>query len=210
MSHINLIYGHSPHSSSGAAGSSEGTPDTRFTAFSPEDAHPVKSTGQNSTPQRATQHDPFISTSTRNKAEQKLSATASDFKPYSQNVGSNKPSNYAARYCGTYSATDALPKAAENLRNLIDQMPTYGCQGSNAHQSRSTKAASQSGIMQIGTFSTDTSATRCLQVTSVYKNHASVHQTVLASLEVRCSMSIEIITTNVFPESQETWIQAYR
>ena len=186
MHPTNMMYGHSPHSSSDVAGSSEGTPDTRFTAFSPEDARPIKATEHTATPQReATQQDPFITTSTKTKVEQKLSATASDFEPYSQNVGSAKTSNYAALYDGNGTAAAALPKVAENLRNLIDQMPGYKLLGNSAHQQGSAKVASQGTVTQFGIFSTDTSATRCFQVTSIYKNDLSVHQTVFNSLRVR-------------------------
>ena len=148
------IYRHSPHSSSGAAGSSEGTPDTRFTAFSPDDAQRIKVTGQAGTPLTNSQQDPFV-TSANTKTGQKLSATASDFKPYSRNVGNTEVFDFAS------SATAALPRMADNLRALIGQMPGYGAQGSKAAQSSPVKATPQGSINQVGTFSTDTNATRC-------------------------------------------------
>ncbi|KAG0648563.1 Meiosis mei2 [Hyphodiscus hymeniophilus] len=173
-----MVYDHSPHSSSGVAGSSEGTPDTRFTAFSPEDTRPIKPSTQNGTPQRANQQDPFISTSAEPKAEQKLSATASDFKPYSSNLGHTQNLDYVSAY-NTYSATAALPQAAENLRILIGQMPGRG----NTGQAGPAKAAAQVTTNQFGTFSTDTSATRCFQITSIYKTDSPIHHTVFNSLE---------------------------
>lgn len=104
----------SPHSSSGAGDSykHEGTPDTRLTAFSPDDnsarsnklpvnrtltintatsqdAHPHhfhshnSSDGYSVTPGGSSDKDPFISTSTISKPDQKLSPTASSFLPVS-------------------------------------------------------------------------------------------------------------------------------
>ncbi|KAK3368202.1 RNA recognition motif 2-domain-containing protein [Podospora didyma] len=92
----------SPHSSSGGADSykHEGTPDTRLTAFSPDessarsnkllktlslnastDSHPVRFHVQNTEGYRATpEKDPFVSSSTAFR-EQKLSPTASAFRP---------------------------------------------------------------------------------------------------------------------------------
>ncbi|KAK3692689.1 RNA recognition motif 2-domain-containing protein, partial [Podospora appendiculata] len=98
----------SPHSSSGGADSykHEGTPDTRLTAFSPDEnsarsnkilkalslnasveQHPVrfhvKSAEGYRAAQTAAEKDPFISSTTAPKAEQKLSPTASSFRPVS-------------------------------------------------------------------------------------------------------------------------------
>lgn len=83
-------YGQSPPSSGDA--SDEGTPDTRLTAFSPEDA--VKGAGTGSQPVAANpvsagvvptpgaQQDPFVSSARKQKQEQKLSPTASAFLPF--------------------------------------------------------------------------------------------------------------------------------
>jgi len=95
----------SPHSSSGGADSykHDGTPDTRLTAFSPDENSArsnkllkpvnldtpsgsntvhfhVKSEGYPAAPGSA-EKDPFVSSSSRSKAEQKLSPTASAFRP---------------------------------------------------------------------------------------------------------------------------------
>lgn len=97
----------SPHSSSGGADSynHEGTPDTRLTAFSPEDNSArsnkllktagldassdsrsvhftaVKSSEGYSTASGGTERDPFVSGNPVAKTEQKLSPTASAFRP---------------------------------------------------------------------------------------------------------------------------------
>lgn len=103
----------SPHSSSGGADSykHEGTPDTRLTAFSPDDnsarsnkllnrtltlgtatsqdAHSHhfhshnSSDGYSVAPASGSDKDPFISTSSISKPDQKLSPTASSFLPVS-------------------------------------------------------------------------------------------------------------------------------
>jgi hypothetical protein len=99
----------SPHSSSGGADSykHDGTPDTRLTAFSPEensarsnkqllrslalgassDSHPVRFQVQATESFRgspaAIEKDPFITSSTTSKSGPKLSPTASSFRPIS-------------------------------------------------------------------------------------------------------------------------------
>jgi hypothetical protein len=97
----------SPHSSSGGADSykHEGTPDTRLTAFSPDgdsgrsnnplaslnlnvsSEHPVHFHGASADgfgpASAAAEKDPFISSSIVPKPEQKLSPTASSFRPVS-------------------------------------------------------------------------------------------------------------------------------
>jgi hypothetical protein len=184
------MYGHSPHSSSGLAGSSEGTPDTRFTAFSPEDARPVKAAGLTVTPMTTTQADPFVTTSTKVKAEQKLSATASDFKPFAQNVSNVQTFDFAS------SATAALPGMVQNLKNLIGQMPGYGSQA-NVAQPGSVKVTPQGTTNQVGTFSTDMSVTRLLQVKTIYKSDASLPQIVFNSLEASLQSLMQTLSANV-------------
>ena len=184
------MYGHSPHSSSGLAGSSEGTPDTRFTAFSPEDARPVKTASLTITPLTTTQADPFVTSSAKVKAEQKLSATASDFKPFAQNVSNVQTFDFAS------SATAALPGMVQNLKNLIGQMPGYGSQTSVAPPVP-VKAAPQGTTNQVGAFSTDTSVTRLLQVKTIYKSDVSLPQIVVNSLEASLQSLMHIISANM-------------
>ena len=100
----------SPHSSSGGADSykHDGTPDTRLTAFSPEessarsskllkalnlstpnDQQPVRfhvQPNENYCAAPTTEKDPFISSSTTPKTDQKLSPTASSFRPVSSSI----------------------------------------------------------------------------------------------------------------------------
>jgi len=86
MSSFNAaMYGQSPPSS--AVESTEGTPDTRFTAFSPEDikpSKPVNAVGVAAQSAGTAAQDPFISAAPRPKAGQKLSPTASAFQPFGQ------------------------------------------------------------------------------------------------------------------------------
>jgi hypothetical protein len=181
MPPMTSMYGHSPHSSSGIFGSTEGTPDTRLTAFSPDDARPLKASNDVSggTQSGTTQQDPFVTTTTKGK-EQKLSATASAFQPFNIPVATTTPAIELE-----FTATAALPAQVEKLNHLIDQFklaqgPKYG----NVTLPAVIQGAQQGDTNQHGTFSTDTGATRCVQVTSIYPVDASVHQLVVNSLEV--------------------------
>ncbi|KAK0710905.1 hypothetical protein B0H67DRAFT_493421 [Lasiosphaeris hirsuta] len=129
----------SPHSSSGGADSykHEGTPDTRLTAFSPDD-NPSRSAGllkalnlvtaeshQNrfqvnpteayTGASTAVEKDPFVSTTTAaSKTEQKLSPTASSFRPVSTPLvahGSLNGASFGTGPSGRYSV-------------IIDQAPS--------------------------------------------------------------------------------------
>jgi hypothetical protein len=174
------VYGQSPHSSSDIPGSSEGTPDTRFTAFTPEETRTAKVVTQASTPLRASHQDPFVTTAAKVKSEQKLSATASAFKPFSQNAGNAYVIELRT------SATAALPGMARQLKNLIDQTNSiHGSLQTKNAQLGSIKAPSQGDDKNFGAFSTDTSATRCIQVIDIYKTDSQAHQTVMTSLQVK-------------------------
>lgn len=108
----------SPHSSTGGADSykQEGTPDTRLTAFSPDEssvrsARLIKPVGLGAPEPVSLQfpagynhgydstsvmieNDPFVSSTPSGKPDQKLSATASTFHPFSTSLiarGSNVP-----------------------------------------------------------------------------------------------------------------------
>jgi hypothetical protein len=125
----------SPHSSTGGADSynHDGTPDTRLTAFSPDEnsvrsSKHLKSTNLNVSSDSNNLHfhvqpeaypaapdsaekDPFISSASRSKAEQKLSPTASSFRPVTLPLVANSsgsltgPSGFGASYSPTYSGT---------------------------------------------------------------------------------------------------------
>ena len=144
----------SPHSSSGAADSykHEGTPDTRLTAFSPDDnsarsnrllnrtlavgtatsqdAHSHhfhshnSSDGYSVAPASGSDKDPFVSTSSITKPDQKLSPTASSFLPVSvpgplvAHGSANGPKNGMQSLLNavqpSYAQLDS-PKAADKL-----------------------------------------------------------------------------------------------
>jgi hypothetical protein len=144
------MLGQSPHSSSGAVGSSEGTPDTRLTSFSPEDARPVKAlnASRDANPSRANQNDPFITEAVKTKGEQKLSAMAMAFQPFAIPVASGYSSPAIAYGSG---AVAALPGKIQALDNLIAQMKPIQAPAS---------------LPQSGDFSSDTVKTRCIMVTS--------------------------------------------
>ncbi|TLD28944.1 hypothetical protein PspLS_03853 [Pyricularia sp. CBS 133598] len=130
----------SPHSSNGAAESCkhDGTPDTRLTAFSPEE-NSAKSTELMATiasgssdsgstnystnqavqylsGQSAIERDPFVSTDTpARKQEQKLSATASAFRPYSSPLDAQGSGDAASKFS---------PDQASSIQQSILSIPT--------------------------------------------------------------------------------------
>ena len=176
------MYGQSPHSSSGIFGSSEGTPDTRFTAFSPDDARPLKASNQDSDAAHsgATHQDPFVTITARGRSEQKLSATASAFKPFNLPVATTGPATELG-----FTATAALPGQIKKLNNLIDLCkPGNGSKYGNVTQSAPIYGSQQGGANQQGTFTTDTVTTRCIQITNVYNPGSTDPKTVINSLDV--------------------------
>jgi len=88
------------------------------------------------TPVREGHDDPFVNdeSKSKSKGEAKLSATASDFKPF------------ALRAAPKVSSPSADDKALKYLQKEIEA----------------------SKIAHFGTFTTDTGATRCIKVSSVY------------------------------------------
>ncbi|KAF4782955.1 RNA recognition domain-containing protein 2 [Colletotrichum scovillei] len=126
----------SPHSSVGAADSFKGTPDTRLTAFSPEESATrssrlLKSIAQASpetTPSRfpssafgsvlsSAEKDPFITTSS-NTSHQKLSPTASTFQPFSSPLDKN--AEFAILDRDRQSASSVFPTGVRNVGELSE------------------------------------------------------------------------------------------
>jgi hypothetical protein len=148
----------SPQSSS--EGSLGGTPDTRITAFSPEDVRygrqPLHRTTV--TPTSSTSNDPFVSASTTQKP--KLSALASEFEP-------SKP-----RVLVPVPDARPLPGTAEHLNNII------------------SAAENESAVHELGsygTFTTSTVKTRILKITSLRGVSLDVMSTVDSALHVSSS-----------------------
>jgi hypothetical protein len=166
MSSFNPRYSQSPHSSSGAADSGEGTPDTRLTSFSPEDARLVKpsNTKSTGTPLKASQQDPFVTTSSKPKGEQKLSATASAFQPFGLRVSSSSSAPV------TTHGSAPVPGTIQYLDGVI------------AAQLSPSSGTQHPELTQQGTFSTDTGATRCIKIANIYDG--DVFHLVEASMNV--------------------------
>ncbi|KAK1979498.1 RNA recognition domain-containing protein 2 [Colletotrichum cereale] len=129
----------SPHSSIGGAESFKGTPDTRLTAFSPEggsarSSRLLKSTSQDSpetTPSRysasafssvtsSAERDPFIAAKS-SSSHQKLSPTASTFRPFSYTPENNENHTTSDRNRQTLSPGQKYE--AELSRSLIVGSP---------------------------------------------------------------------------------------
>ncbi len=142
-----IMYHASPHSSSGRDESAGGTPDTKFTAFSPDDPRAPKPSSVKSagTPLETSHNDPFVSDATKPKVEQKLSATASAFQPFGLRVSSVIPSPVVA-----YGSAPLL-NTAQYLNNIIAEA-----------------SPRRAEITQFGTFTTDTGATRNIKVSGIY------------------------------------------
>ncbi|KAF4629910.1 hypothetical protein G7Y89_g8229 [Cudoniella acicularis] len=132
----------SPHSSSGSAQSLGGTPESKITAFSPDDCRSVNAKPMgiktSNSPQKASQHDPFVTSA---KPNVKLSATASSFQPFGFRNASTGPSPPILQ------ASTLPPEAAEFFKNEI---------------------LAVSETTQIGTFTADTGASRYLKISSLY------------------------------------------
>jgi hypothetical protein len=172
----------SPYSSTGHVESAGGTPDTRLTAFSPEDnrltkhASIYKSAG---TPLKEGQHDPFVTTSAQPKAEQKLSATASSFRPL---VVRDAPPIGTAGINGS----SAIPGTAQYLNQII------------AESTPPPRAPEPIEALKFGTFTTDTGASRSIKISGIYGK--LVMPAVQASLEVShsyLSRNSQITHTNM-------------
>ncbi|KAI3547220.1 RNA recognition domain-containing protein 2 [Colletotrichum abscissum] len=137
QTHENVMFNpSSPHSSVGAADSFKGTPDTRLTAFSPEESATrssrlLKSIVQASpetTPSRfpssafgnvlsSAEKDPFITTSS-NTCHQKLSPTASTFQPFSSPLDKN--AEFAILDRDRQSASSVFPTGVRDVGELSE------------------------------------------------------------------------------------------
>ncbi|CAG8971934.1 hypothetical protein HYALB_00003269 [Hymenoscyphus albidus] len=152
---INMQSQASPRSSASSNRSYEATPESKLTAFSPEDRvtlSKLKSTTSkaSSTPLKAGHHDPFVT------AKPKLSATAMAFQPFAVPSGQPAASSSAAR--GSSSSMSPIHADYSQKQNLNV--------GENDHY---------------GTFTTNTGASRCMKISSIYG--ADVENLVAASLK---------------------------
>jgi hypothetical protein len=158
---------------SSLAGSLEGTPDTRLTAFSPEDGRVPKNVGTaTATPQKpGNQHDPFVS-ATKPKLEQKLSATASSFKPYTLRTNISGIEAQVTHH-------EPIPGSAAHLANII-----------------ATATASEPiepEITSSGVFTTSTMKTRNLRIWSSTQLNRDVMPVIETSLKVFTSSLLHLI-----------------
>ncbi|KAJ2986435.1 hypothetical protein NUW58_g5033 [Xylaria curta] len=181
----------SPHSSSGAADSFKGTPETRLTAFSPDDGSAKSSKAPQSLNVRAhdnrtlrftpnargalelpssfvrtnlhSERDPFVSSSTIGASRtQKLSPTASVFLPY-PSVPTNGPSNGLITESVGQQRDDSTNSRASDLQPIT---------------------ISQQGNVVYDTLSTDRGMSRCLIIADVGRRlHAHDVGSYLSELE---------------------------
>lgn len=156
-------YTYSPYSSTGNGESAGGTPGTGLTAFSPDDPRIPRTVNVGRSPGellKEGQHDPFV-TSSNSKAGLGLSATASSFRPVGRVVTLSGPV--------IANIPTPLPGTAQHLNHLI----------ANSAPPHAREVVE--GV-KYGTFTTDTGATRCIKVYSIYDK--IVMPAVQASLDV--------------------------
>lgn len=130
----------SPISSRDGGESFEGTPDTRITAFSPEDVRPMKLSAVQSsgTPLRGVHHDPFITSAPKPK----LDATVPSFQPYGLRAAPIPAVRLAA----------PIPGTAQYLTAIIKNAST----------------PPQAEATQSGVFTTSSNTSRCMKLSSNY------------------------------------------
>lgn len=156
----NNMFAASPRSSTSSNRSYDATPESKLTAFSPEDRVPNPKSAAakvGSTPLKAGHHDPFVT------GKPKLSATAMAFQPFGIPSGQHAASSSAVR--GRSSSMSPAP--------------------TDYSQKQKPTAAEAD---QYGTFTTNTGASRCMKIRSIYGAH--VEKLVQESLAVSFASSL--------------------
>ena len=170
-------YNYSPYSSAGNDDSAGGTPDTRLTAFSPDDPRVPRAGLTGMSPRtllKEGHHDPFVTASSSKTPG--LSATASAFRPVSKGG--------SATAAGVPSTSSPLPGTAQYLSQVIAE-------------SASPRNREVSEGVKFGTFTTDTGATRCIKVSGIYDK--MVMPAVQATFDVSRSIIHSRATTDICP-----------
>ncbi|KAK0099681.1 hypothetical protein ONS96_008177 [Cadophora gregata f. sp. sojae] len=130
----------------------QNTPYTALTAFSPEDVRIQQaSASRSSMPPPGAHNDPFVTSTKAAKADQKLSATASAFKPFGLRTSSmgSTPS--------TSSISGPVPGTTQYLDAVIEK-------------ENSPSRRSNDSDMSFGVFTTSTMMSRNIKVSSIMKN----------------------------------------
>ena len=140
-------YTNSPHSSL-RDDSVQNTPYTTLTAFSPEDVRTSQIfAGRSNMPPPGAHNDPFVTSAKAAKADQKLSATASAFKPFgmrTSSIGSTPSgSSISGPIPGTTQYFDAvIEKENSPSRGLSDTDMSFGVFTTSTMMSRNIKVSS--------------------------------------------------------------------
>lgn len=163
----------SPLSSNGADDSLGSTPDTKLTSFSPEELRAGAATHKIFKPTTAVSkpvpQDPFVSTGTQRKGEQKLSATAVAFQPFALPSGPVPPV--------VAHGSLPLPGTKQYLENVVASHSIMG---------------PAKEPTQCGTFSTDGGVTRCIEVSVISQGNAC--EIVDRFIEVRIALMPRLLT----------------
>ncbi|RDW89423.1 hypothetical protein BP6252_01455 [Coleophoma cylindrospora] len=136
----------SPLSSNGADDSFGSTPETKFTSFSPEE---IRAGGAMHNAPKPLSQDPFVSTGSQRKGEQKLSATAAAFQPFALPSGPVLPV--------VAQGSLPLPGTKQYLENVVASHSTMSPAKERTHA---------------GIFSTDAGVTRCIEVSVLSEGNA--------------------------------------
>jgi hypothetical protein len=151
-----MNYQQSPYSAYGDAESVDGTPDTKFTSFSPEEFKDKSYSMVNSTPGAMDNvHDPFIAT--KPKSEGKLSATATSFEPFGISFGSL--SSTKSMTTTAPKSSGPLPGTAQHLENII------AAEENSPHR---LAQPSSPKVTKLGSFTTETPISRHVKVASIF------------------------------------------
>ncbi|KAI0840640.1 RNA recognition motif 2-domain-containing protein [Hypoxylon sp. FL0890] len=206
----------SPHSSSGAAESFKGTPDTRLTTFSPEDgsvrstrvlgaisssareAGPVEyklaalqSLGRSSVFYRGGHHldkDPFVTSSESSfKARQKLSPTASVFSPL--------PSTFFSR----------LPASEPQRVDALSEDLTQGYSQASGQSEPSASMASSDFVHD--KLSTDSGISRCLAISAKVSGKVTAPDTELYLSELHQTGTVFQGTREIYEFSDQVYVR---
>lgn len=160
----------SPFSAQGDDDSFDGTPNTRLTAFSPEDTKDGNTYKGNFAANRDNMiNDPFV-TDVKAKLDQKLSPTASSFQPLGLGFHLPGSGKTASSIAGPSNAP--VPGTAQHLQYIIA-----------TEENSPRRRAPQGAMSKYGQFTTETKAGRHIKVESLFKTE-DISQVVDESMDV--------------------------
>jgi hypothetical protein len=172
-------YKESPYSGYGGGESTEGTPETKLTSFSPEDGRDKNfAMAKPTTNPMDHVHDPFVGTSNMPKSEGKLSATASSFEPFGLGLNFGSLPSTKSMYSMAPKSAAPLPGTTQHLESII-------AAEENSPYRRAPPPAPL--VTKLGFFSTESLASRHVKVTGIFLD--DIRDRVQASIDVSLLVS---------------------